>query len=1163
MPGCPRLTSDPCRLAGRLRACLSQKKSLWIRFERYRGYRPTLICPTPYESNGSDTAGNCWFLAALGSLTFQPDMLHQIIPQDQGFTQKYAGIFHFMFWRFGKWVDVVIDDKLPTLDGKYLFVYPRNKSEFWPSLLEKAYAKLCGSYYNMNSGLVSEALMDFTGGVNIRFNLKEPVADLWQIMKRAENLKSLMACGTPQGRTPQNTMLPSGIVEGHAYTVTGVAKVQCDQQIVELVRLWNPWGKVEWNGQWSDGMTMKDFKANYTDLNICNTSPDFLNSGTICIWAKSVHSGRWVKGTTAGGCFNNRDTFWMNPQYRVTLADSSTQEGLTTCNVVVSLIQEPTNRFRHQSQNKYIGFTMYKVGQWFLIKITENFMLPNGEYLVVPSTYKKDEVASFVLSIYSKTKNYTEEIGSNLNLNIPKDEEVDAAQLQMLLNEAVLEGIQLNDELLNLMALRYGDSSSRITLESYLCLMLRLECMATHRYHPCADSVGRRRTHAVLRSHPRATASEDNAALGQLTVKPSGAQPDYRGRWCAVTLGRGLAVTYRILSLACPLMISRNHCVFKQNEESQWTVTDKKSLNGVWVNGKRIEPYKAHLLNEGDTVQLGVPIEDKGVEYEYVLIKDQLQNVAPFLQKTTEQDTEIAPRTKRKYSSGEFDSEESSNSKEKVSLSFSVDKSRSRSSLATEMVKQKPNHCESATPGPSRDPQEALPLQDTQDPTKLQPSSQSSAELARLQDNMKRIQRLKIKVKEAEQQAASLQAQQVPEPQLNQVEEKLNVLRGQLHVEQQQQMLRVELLEKTFYEEEQRLEDEKKLQVEESLENKLDLALQEHRKVIEELRRCRKDFEEIIQAKDKELEETKHRKVIEELRRCRKDFEEIIQAKDKELEETKEEKEKAKAQKEEVLTQMTEVLENELQCIICSELFFEAVTLKTRVSKTSVTYLVTSFRKDECPICRQGIIAQTRSLVLDNCIDRMVENLSSEMKERRESLMRERKGESSVSGDGHDGNESSDFSSGSSISSVISTEESSSSSSSSSSWGSDTSSSMQAVAHAELITDHLHRLGLSVNRAKRQLTVSYLGVHLDSRTMLSTLSEDSAETSCLSEAFSAQQKAHSSDSSEASGLDGSSFPDPSFESSAHAWFNSRVFQPTLNPGRLLTVSLHCLQELSW
>ncbi|MGH0170649.1 UNVERIFIED_CONTAM: hypothetical protein FKN15_076477 [Acipenser sinensis] len=38
-------------------------------------------------------------------------------------------------------------------------------------------------------------------------------------------------------------------------------------------------------------------------------------------------------------------------------------------------------------------------------------------------------------------------------------------------------------------------------------------------------------------SHPRATASEDNAALGQLTGKPASTRPDYRGRWCAVSRG--------------------------------------------------------------------------------------------------------------------------------------------------------------------------------------------------------------------------------------------------------------------------------------------------------------------------------------------------------------------------------------------------------------------------------------------------------------------------------------------------------------------------------------------------------------------------------------------------------------------------------------------------
>ncbi|XP_036104783.1 E3 ubiquitin-protein ligase RNF8 isoform X3 [Molossus molossus] len=444
-----------------------------------------------------------------------------------------------------------------------------------------------------------------------------------------------------------------------------------------------------------------------------------------------------------------------------------------------------------------------------------------------------------------------------------------------------------------------------------------------------------------------------------------------------VTLGRGFGVTYQLVSKICPLMISRNHCVLKQNTEGQWTIMDNKSLNGVWLNRVRLEPLQVYSIHMGDRIQLGVPLENKeNAEYEYEVTEEDCEKIYPYLAPTSDQmEKNKGLRTKRKCSLDELEGPEAegpSHLKFKLSKVSREPGQPLKSHGKGEMASRPSEHLEPQLTSlePSENttgvhvysgPTKVLALHFKKQKTSNPLASQSRLELFKV--TMSRI--LKLKTQMQEKQVAVLnekmQTQKGNSKDIVQMEQELQDLQSQLCAEQVQQQARVEQLEKTFKEEQQYLQGLEKEQGEEDLKQQLAQALQEHQALMEELNRSRKDFEAIIQAKNKELEQTK------------------------------EEKEKVQAQKEEVLSHMNDVLENELQCIICSEYFIEAVTLNCAHSFCSYCINEWMKRKVECPICRKDIKSKTPSLVLDNCISKMVDNLSSEVKERRIDLIKRRK----------------------------------------------------------------------------------------------------------------------------------------------------------------------------
>lgn len=81
-------------------------------------------------------------------------------------------------------------------------------------ILEKAWAKVFGSYSNIIAGDPREVLRSFTGGNT--WTIKTDAEDFHELFTEATKKKCVMVCGS-KGNHPEFEQL--GFVSGHAYSI--------------------------------------------------------------------------------------------------------------------------------------------------------------------------------------------------------------------------------------------------------------------------------------------------------------------------------------------------------------------------------------------------------------------------------------------------------------------------------------------------------------------------------------------------------------------------------------------------------------------------------------------------------------------------------------------------------------------------------------------------------------------------------------------------------------------------------------------------------------------------------------------------------------------------------------------------------------------------------
>mmetsp|Transcript_47272 Transcript_47272/g.137603 ORF Transcript_47272/g.137603 Transcript_47272/m.137603 type:complete len:756 (+) Transcript_47272:111-2378(+) len=201
--------------------------------------------------------GDCWLLSSLACLAeFQEGrFVRALLPGQEHFNE--LGAYMVRLCVGGMWTGILVDDRMPSMGGGFFytqFAYCQtNRLQVWASLIEKAFAKVCGSYDALKGGEAAEALELFTGWPSQLYIHSWPEFDpelLWATLSSSRDFEFLMVCSTKR-------VWAVGLESDHVYSLMDVHEINYPGRgLVRLLKIRNPNSKSKWQGDWSDSSAL-------------------------------------------------------------------------------------------------------------------------------------------------------------------------------------------------------------------------------------------------------------------------------------------------------------------------------------------------------------------------------------------------------------------------------------------------------------------------------------------------------------------------------------------------------------------------------------------------------------------------------------------------------------------------------------------------------------------------------------------------------------------------------------------------------------------------------------------------------------------------------------------------------------------------------------------